>query len=149
MDSRALFGVLDALITENKVGVLANIGKDGYPRLRWMTPALIRGRTGFLYAVTPRTFTKSVELEDNPAVEWLFQTSKFDQILRVKGKMQVIDNPALKADVLEALGGHLERFWVLKPEDDEIVVLETIIESLKYEKPGENVYVVHTVESAE
>ncbi len=135
MDINAMFDVLERLIDKSKVAVLANMDAQATPRLRWMTPALIRGRDGFLYALTAPDFAKTAQLKQHPEVEWMIQGPGLQEILRVRGKALLVDNPALKADVLEALGGRLGTFWKKNPDPSNMVVLETVIEECCYSKP--------------
>ncbi len=135
MDVNAMFDVMERLIERSKVAVLANVDHFGQPRMRWMTPAVIRGRKGCLYALTAPDFSKTSQLEQQPAVEWMFQGPALQEILRVRGKTELIDNPALKSDVLEALGGRLGTFWKSNPDASNMIVLETIIEEFVYYRP--------------
>lgn len=103
--------------------------------MRWMTPAVVRGRDGFLYAVTSPDFEKAREVEANAQVEWMIQSKSLNEIIQVSGSMAIIDNPSAKAEVLEAIGGHLGTFWKLNPDESKMVVLETAIEQIKQTKP--------------
>lgn len=135
MDVNAMLDVMERLIEKSSVAVLANVDQQGQPRMRWMTPALIRGRKGYLYALTAPDFSKTAELSEQPAVEWMLQGPALREILRIRGKVELIDNPALKADVLEALGRRLGTFWKSNPDASNMIVLETIIEEFVYYQP--------------
>jgi pyridoxamine 5'-phosphate oxidase len=143
MDANALFEILDRILESSRVGILATIDADGKPRMRWMTPTVVRGREGFLYAVTSPEFDKAVQLRDKPDVEWMLQSKALDEILTIRGKIQLVDNPSAKSDVQEALGGNLGTFWRINPDETKLIVLETIIEKMVYFKPitGEKVTV--------
>jgi pyridoxamine 5'-phosphate oxidase len=123
------------ILNEAHTAVLATTDENGRPRMRWMTPAMIRGRSGAVFAVTSPGFTKVHQLAEHPDVEWLFQTPILDTIVTVRGKINVVDNPSLLAEVLEALGPYMRSFWKLKGEERDLVVLETIIEEAVYYKP--------------
>ncbi|TVQ40583.1 MAG: pyridoxamine 5'-phosphate oxidase family protein [Spirochaetaceae bacterium] len=135
MDVNALFDVMERLIEESKVAVLANVDQQGQPRMRWMSPTVIRGQSGCLYALTAPDFVKTSQLQQQPAVEWMIQGPALQEVLRVRGTVELIDNPALKSDVLEALGGRLGTFWRSNPDPSNMIVLETIIEELVYYQP--------------
>ncbi len=135
MDKRSMFAALDRILDNSKAAVLASVDKEGRPHVRWMTPATIRGRDGFLYSVTSPGFEKTGHLEADPHVEWLLQSKSLDEIVNVRGTMQVLDNPRTKAEVLEAIGRNLEVFWRVNRDQAELVVLETIIEEILYFKP--------------
>lgn len=135
MDQKSILNVLDRLLEESKVAILANTASDGYPGVRWMSPAMVRGREGFLYAITSPEFAKIQALENKPKVMWMVQTKALDEILSIKGTMEVITNPSLQAMVQEAIGGKLGSFWKLNKDMSKVVVLETRIESMEYFKP--------------
>ncbi len=113
-----------------KVGVLATVDKEGNPHMRWVTPAFVPGRKGFLYAVTSPTFEKSVHIEANPRVEWMLQTRSLDTVANLKGRMGKIDNPSLKAEVFESLGRNMQIFWRVNPKEGDVLVLETELEAI-------------------
>jgi len=127
MDNRSMLDALERVLSNSKVAVLATAGEDGRPSVRWMTPALVRGREGYIYAVTSPSFAKAREVGANANVQWMLQTKSLNEILNVSGEMQIVDNPAAKAEVLEALGGNLGTFWKVNPDETNLVVLETRI----------------------
>jgi len=135
MDTRSMLAVLDRILDDSKVAVLATVDNEGRPRMRWMTPATKRGREGALYAVTAPEFAKVVEVTRHPQVEWMFQSKTLDEIVTVRGSMQVLDHPRTKAEVLEAIGGNLGIFWRINHDASDLVVLETTIEEIVYFKP--------------
>ena len=141
MDIRAMFDALDRLIENSKIAVLTTVDGDGRPHSRWMTPALVRGSETVLYAVTSPQHAKASHIAANPNVEWMFQTKAVGEVLNVSGKANIIDNPSVKADVLEAIGGNLTNFWKTNPDFSELIVCETVIEEFRYFKPmtGESV----------
>ena len=135
MDKRSMLSVMERVLENAKVGILATVATDGKPRMRWMTPAVVRGREGFLYAVTSPKFGKAAQLDKNPHVEWMLQTKQLDEVVTVNGTVQIIDSPSTKADIQEAIGGNLGVFWKLNSDPGDLIVLETIIEEITYFKP--------------
>ena len=135
MTRHEILEVLETILNEAHTAVLATADEDGRPRMRWMTPALIRGRSGAVFSVTSPGFTKVHQLAARPEVEWLFQTPVLDTIVTVRGRINVIENPSLLSEVLEALGPYMRSFWKLKGDERDLVVLETIIEEATYYKP--------------
>ena len=129
MDNRSMLDALERMLDGSKVAVLATVGEDGCPTVRWMTPAVVRGRDGYLYAVTSPSFAKARHVKENMNVTWMLQTKSLNEILNICGEMSIIDNPAAKAEVLEALGGNLGTFWKVNPDESSLVVLETRITS--------------------
>ncbi len=135
MDRQDLLCKLESVLEKARTGVLATTNAAGQAHLRWMTPTLIHARPGALYAITLPDSPKVQDLEDNPRVEWLIQTPNLTEIVNLRGIAQVIDNPALKAEVVESVGRHLTTFWKVNPDRTEFVVLETLIVEARYFQP--------------
>ncbi len=130
MNAKEALGVMERVLENAKIAVLATVDPDGAPRLRWMTPALVRGRDGFLYAVTSPDFEKTTDLRVNPKADWMIQTKGLDKIVNVRGSIALLDNPAVHAEVLEAVGRNLTTFWRVNPDETKLIVLETAIEEI-------------------
>jgi len=130
---------LENIIETAKIGILATVDETGCPYTRWMTPGFIRERAGVLFALTSRDFRKIRHLEKNPRVQWQFQTRTLDQIINLRGLLTIIDNSALKTEVIEGIGSRLNVFWKLNDDPSSLLVLETIIESAEifYPMKGE------------
>ncbi len=135
MDSRSMLDALERVLERSRVAVLATVDPEGRPHMRWMTPGVVRGRDRFLYAVTSPDFRKAQELRGNGAVEWMVQSKSLDEIVTIRGTMRILDNPSVKAEVLEAIGGHLATFWKINPDESKMVVLETAMDEIWYSKP--------------
>jgi len=58
--------------------------------------------------------------------------------MTVHGKINIIENPALRQEVQEALGRNLSIFWRVNPREQDLVVLETVIEEITYFNPMKN-----------
>jgi pyridoxamine 5'-phosphate oxidase len=129
METKEILGELESVLESAKVGLLATVDGEGRPAMRWMTPAVMRGRPASLYAVTSPNFRKVVHLQANPKVEWQFQTRDLNRVLNLKGNVRIIDNPSLKSEVMEAIGDRLQIFWRVNVETD-FVVLETQIQEI-------------------
>ncbi len=135
MNKQELFGVLERMIETSKVAVLATVDKHGRPNMRWMTPTLVQGREGLLYAVTSPKFDKIAHIAVHAHVQWIIQSKALDEILTVNGTMTAIDNPSLKSEVVQSIGPTLAVFWRVNEEASDLVVLETEIEEAVYFKP--------------
>ena len=57
---------MENLLESSRSAILATVGKEENPTMRWMTPTTVRGRTGALYAVTSRNFAKREHLAKKP-----------------------------------------------------------------------------------
>ncbi len=135
MDSRSMLDTVERVLERSRIAVLATVDPEGRPHMRWMTPGLVRGRDRFLYAVTSPEFHKTDEVRGNAAVEWMIQSRSLDEIVTIRGTMRILDNPSVKAEVLEAIGGHLSTFWKMNPDEGKMVVLETEMNEIWYTKP--------------
>jgi general stress protein 26 len=91
MTKQEILNTLEMILNEAHTAVLATTDQEGRPHIRWMTPALLRGRSGAVYAVTSPRFGKVVQLEAHPEVEWMFQTPILDTIVTVRGRINIVD----------------------------------------------------------
>ncbi|HCZ06968.1 MAG: pyridoxamine 5-phosphate oxidase [Thermotogota bacterium] len=124
--------LLSEIVDDTNVGVLTTV-ENGYPRARWMTVGILKGRPGALFSVTIESSPKLKQIAENPNVEWLLQSRNLDRIINVRGKVNVIDNPALRAEVLESIGGKLTTLWKIRHDHlQKLLVLETVIEEMAY-----------------
>ena len=135
MDQREIMYKVEQLLEDSKTGVLATIEKDGTPRMRWMTPIILKGRPDVLFAVTSPDFGKVLQLVMHPDVEWMIQTRSLNEVVNLRGKINVLDNPAIKSEVMEHLAKRLTVFWKVNTEKTDFIVLETIIKEATYFQP--------------
>jgi general stress protein 26 len=128
MDSREVMNRVGAIIEAHGTGLLATVDPEGNPHLRWLTPAMLRERPGAIYAITAPSFAKVVQVRSHPRVEWMFQTPTLDEVVSIRGAINVVENPSLRAEVLEVLGPRLRTFWKLAHDARDLVILETVVE---------------------
>jgi len=119
---------VDGTLNRSGAAVLATVGGDGRPHMRWMTPVFLKERSDALYAATSTRFAKTGELEKDNRCQWLFQTKTLDTVVTLNGIINCIDNSALKAEVLEAVGRRLHVFWRISRSPEDLIILETVIE---------------------
>lgn len=132
MESGKLMSALERVLDLSSSAVLSTVGADATPQSRWMVAGVLRGAPGYLYAVTEPDFSKVAEITANPRVHWLVQLPQFEEVLRITGDAVIVDNPALKSSVLEALGRNLATFWSVASGAENLVVIETAIETIDY-----------------
>lgn len=135
MNQNEMMYKVEQILESARAAVLATIDEQGNPRMRWMTPAVVRGRSGALFAVTSPDFQKIVELNKHAEVQWMIQTRALDQLVNLKGKINVLDNPSIRSEVMEHLAKQLTVFWRVNTESTDFIVLETIIEEATYFRP--------------
>jgi pyridoxamine 5'-phosphate oxidase len=139
MTQHEMMNKLTEIIEETKTAVLTTVDSEGRPHVRWMTPAVLRDRQTALFAVTCPDFSKAEHIKSNPKVEWMFQSKSLARIVQVSGVANIIDNPSLKNEALEALAPRLDVFWKANCTSSEFVVLETVIDSATYYEPLSNI----------
>lgn len=139
MEKQEILGYIERILEEAKTAVLATVDDKGLPHMRWMTPATLRGREGALFAVAYRTSEKVKQVRSNPGVQWIFQSPALDRIVVVDGKVNIVDNPSIRSEVLEVVGARLRAFWKMYQDERDLLVLETVIEKAQYYLPMKGV----------
>ena len=137
MDARELMTRIEAILEAHGTGLLATVDDEGRPHVRWLTPAVLRARHGVVYALTAPRFAKVGQVRANPHVEWMFQTPSLAEVITARGRMNVVDNPSLRAEVQEVIGPRLRTFWKLARDERDLAVLETVIEEATQYLPME------------
>jgi general stress protein 26 len=135
MDSREVMKKVGAIIEAHGTGLLATVDEEGDPHVRWLTPTLLPDSPGALYAITAPKFAKVLQVRAHRRVEWMFQTPTLDEVISVRGPINVVETPSLRAEVLEVLGPRLSTFWKLAHDARDLVVLETIVEEATHFLP--------------
>ena len=130
--------VLHSLVSEMHVGLLISQGPESYPDSRWMTVTLLEREPHCLYSVSIEGTRKVKEIKIQDKVSWSFQSPSLDRIVSVHGRAAVLDNPRLKAEILENLGSQLENFWKIHPDPGKLVVIETYVEKATLYLPVKN-----------
>jgi pyridoxamine 5'-phosphate oxidase len=138
MTKRDIMVEIGKILDDAKTALLATVDGEGRPHMRWLTPTTIRGRSGALYNVTAPNTQKLEQLRANPYVQWMIQTRALDKIVTLNGKINIVENPSIRTEVLEAVGDKLTVFWKIHQQEWEIAVLETIIERATYYLPMKN-----------
>jgi general stress protein 26 len=131
-----------SLLDSVRVGLLCTVGTDGTPHVRWMTATTLPGEHRFVYCVSGSDSVKVDDLEKNDKVQWSFQSASLDEVVTLQGRALVLDNPELKAQVLERLGSDLQAFWRVQPDPRQLVVIETEIVNARLYRPMENTSVL-------
>ena len=130
MTPTELLGEVDRILEESKTALFATLDAQGRPQLRWMTPRQLRGRPGRIYAVTELGTPKSAEIRRDPRVTWLVQRASLAQVITLRGRAAVVEDPSLLNEFLEASGKDLFMVWHLHPAQDrpQLAVIETVLE---------------------
>ena len=78
---------------------------------------------------------KVSQIAASGSAAWIIQTRDLREIIHCSGPTRVVDNPALKAELMEILGPRLESFWKTNAPGEEFVVIETLIKEATLFKP--------------
>lgn len=135
MNRQEMIQTIESVLEESKAGVLATVDGEGNPHLRWMTPLLLAQWPGSLFAVTSPEFPKVLQLGANSRVEWMIQTRSLSQVINIRGGINILDNPSLKAQVMESIGRKLTVFWKINDAGTDFVILETVIDVASWYVP--------------
>jgi general stress protein 26 len=127
MRKNELMREIGRIIDTVGTAVFATVDAEGRPELRWVTPVLLRGRAGAVYFVTYPGSGKVSHVSENPNATWMFQTRSLDTIIIAEGKVNVLDNPSIRNEVLETVGPKLHAFWKINRDERDLLVLETIL----------------------
>ncbi len=135
MTSNELMIEIEIILDETKTGILATVDSDGYPHMRWMTPALLKDKSRVLFAVTCPGFGKVNQLKSNEKVQWIFQDRLLSKIITVNGRVNILENLSIRSEVLEVIGARLTAFWKYNRDERDLIVLETVITEGHYFVP--------------
>jgi pyridoxamine 5'-phosphate oxidase len=122
-----LMNKVDFLLSLSKAALLSTIDLDGFPHSRWMTPRTLKGRLGAFYCLTASESQKIKHIQNNPHVSWMIQTKTLTEIVQLHGKVNILNQPSIKNELLENLGDQLSMVWRVNPNRTDFVVLETIL----------------------
>ncbi len=135
METHELLNRLETIVDEAKTAILATVDSAGCTHMRWMTPAVLKHRPGAIFTFSAPDAPKVEQVHAAGCAEWMFQTRDLRQIINVAGPARVLDNPALKSELMEILGPRLIVFWKANLNADEFVVIETVIEEATFFEP--------------
>ena len=135
MEKKQFFGKLEEILDISKAAVLSTTDSDNRSHMRWMTPVILSDKGEYIYCITSSGSSKVKHLENNHSVEWLVSTPSLNEIISINGTIDIIDNPALKTEIMELIGHRLTVFWKVNLEKSEFVVLETKIDKAVYFDP--------------
>ena len=137
MEIHELLNKLEAILEEAKTAVLATTDSAGQTHMRWMSPVVLKHRGGSIFAFSAPMTPKIEQIEATGQAEWMIQRRDLRQIVNIHGRTSVVDNPALKTELMDILGSRLAVFWQANVGRDEFVVIETVIEQAVFFVPME------------
>lgn len=139
MDKKLLMSTIDRLLEEAKTAVMGTVDTEGQPQIRWMTPGILRERPYSLFCVTSPTSYKALSIDDPSPTTWMIQNKALTEIVNVQGNVYKVNNPSLKAEVIEHVIRNLVVYWKINETPTDFQVLETVITSGAYFKPMDNI----------
>lgn len=138
MDQKELMSKVDELLAQTKTAVLSTCTEQG-PRLRWMTPGIIKARPGSIFCVTATSSFKAMHIQNPSNAAWMVQNKALTEVVNLDGEIYVVDDPRLKSEVMEVLGRDLVVCWKINETPADLVVLETVVTRGSYFRPMDNV----------
>ena len=132
MKEKEILQITAELLEEAKCALLATVSKDGVPKMRWMTPLFLRDGDREFYCITSPESEKIKHLQGNNNTNWQIQKRDLTEIINIKGKTEIIDNPSLKSQIIEKIGKRLHAFWKQKDDSTDFLVLMTSIDEIEY-----------------
>ncbi|MFP4364350.1 MAG: pyridoxamine 5'-phosphate oxidase family protein [Spirochaetia bacterium] len=139
MTFKELLSKLEDSLDDSKVAIFATVDTEGKPHMRWLTPTYLKGKNGFIYALTSPEFSKVEHIEKNPNVQWLVQNRALNKIMTASGEARIIDNPSFKTEVIEGIGRNLDIFWRVNPNEQDLVIIETKLTDIHLHQPIDDV----------
>ena len=130
MNKHEIMSLIESIVEDTHIAVLSTVDQDGAPHSRWVTPGCIEERAGAVFMISSSRFSKIDHIRSNPRAELLFQTKALDQVLNVNGRVNLLDNPSIRAETLECIGKNLHPFWRINQPENELIVLEFIIDEV-------------------
>lgn len=125
MNKPGIMSEIRRIIDETGTAVFATVDEKMFPRMRWVSPALLDEHPGSIFFATSPSFAKVAEASTNPNAEWMFQTKALDTIVNVRVVTEVVDAPALRSEFSEEIGTRLRTFWTITKGNSGLVILET------------------------
>ena len=135
MNKNQAIDYIEKILEDNKTAILATIGEEELPQIRWMVASIIRHRKGSIFCISDPRSNKCLQIQNNPKVQWLIQSRALDKIVNINGTANIIDNPALRSEVVESIGNRMNTFWTLHKDLNDFIVIETSIESVNIYLP--------------
>jgi general stress protein 26 len=119
---------LERIIEESKTGILITVDSQNRPSGRWITPAVLKSRPGAVYTFSTPDAPKVGDIRANGSVEWMIQNAALTEITNTRGIARILDNPALKNELMEVLAARLQTFWKVNIDQIEFIIIETKIQ---------------------
>ncbi len=139
MDQSELMSKVDELLDKSKTAVMATVDSNGQPHMRWMTPGILRERPNSLFCLTSPKSCDIMEVDKPSKVSWMIQNKQLTEIVNLKGDVYKVNNPSLKAEVIEHVVKKLVVYWRTAETPTEFCVLETVFHRGTYFRPMDNV----------
>lgn len=139
MQTQQLLNKLQEILDDAKAGVLGTTDSSGNTHMRWMTPIVSSHRPGAIFAFSVPHTPKIEQIQATGNAEWMIQTRDLTEIINLHGPTRVVDNPALKAELMDIIGNRLASFWKANTGQDEFVLIETVIKKATYFRPMQGI----------
>jgi len=139
MEHSQIIDKIEEIIEDVQTGIMTTIDHEEKNSSKWMVPVLLKYPTTAIYCFSHPHCEKQRHIAAQNKVEWMIRTEDRSQIVKIEGTAAVNDNPDIKAEMLERIGGDIATFFKDDTIVEEPVVIETTIETVKYYKPTDGI----------
>jgi len=127
-DEAQFFKDVDAAARKAIWAAVATVA-DGKPRVRMVHPTW-DGQV--LWFATSKTSPKALQLAANPAIDVQYQVAAPDFVhLMVRGRVELLDDPATRAHVWDVMDYDLAEFWPGGVDDPDYLAVKIIPERVE------------------
>lgn len=117
MNQHEAMEAIAALIDDTHVALLATSNSRNQPAMRWVSPCLLNAAPGSIFLLSHPKASKIEHIGQNPLVQWSFQSRSLDKIITADASATIHHDIALTSELLECLGGRLQTFWHITPDN--------------------------------
>ena len=125
------------ILLETPYAILATVGDDSSPHVRWMSPIFAGGSLKVFHTLAAPQSRKIAQIQANGKVSWVFSSPQFEEVVTLHGTALVADDPLLRAEVWEAMPDKQRAYILRNDENLEFVIIRTEVETVEYLRPKE------------
>jgi general stress protein 26 len=115
----------------NRPGVLATVGRNGAPHLRWMSTVSLQ-EFPHLYALSSPASRKIAHIRENPHVSWMFTAEMSSLVVNLSGTAQVVTEKSEINRIWRLIENKTNAFFLsLDTKSDGVAVIDTVIEDVE------------------
>ncbi|HUB67839.1 MAG TPA: pyridoxamine 5'-phosphate oxidase family protein [Candidatus Methylacidiphilales bacterium] len=115
----------------NHPGVLATVGQEGNPHLRWMGTLSFQ-EFPHLYALTSPLSRKVGHIRVHPQVSWMFATDTSSMVINLSGKASILTDQGAINRIWRLIENKSNAYFLsLNMNADGVAVIDTVVEDIE------------------